>query len=184
MLVGEIVQGLQVDWILQLLWESVTVPFSCREKTQATWSTSDHTPSGMEWWFVGLTGSVLAAWPVEEVCFLPPSCPFRVWSLITVDLDMEFSFIPLSSFGVRGLCLISSLAFLTLVWCRRQLPLLSLREWLDPNRRFQGSFACLSASFYSFNPSCLLFAARCLISEFQFCSLAASSLRVRLPAEF
>lgn len=133
---------------------------------------------------MGLTGSVLAAWPVEEVCFLPPSCPFRVWSLITVDLDMEFSFIPLSSFGVRGLCLISSLAFLTLVWCRRQLPLWSLREWLDPNRRFQGSFACLSASFYSFNPSCLLFAARCLISEFQFCSLAASSLRVRLPAEF
>lgn len=66
-------------------------------------------------------------------------------------------FISLSSFGVRGLCLISSLAFLTLVWCRHQLPLLSLREWLDPNRRFQGSFARLSASFYSFNPSCLLF---------------------------
>lgn len=68
--------------------------------------------------------------------------------------------------------------------CVLPLPLLSLQEWLDPNRRFQGSFACLSAFIYSFNPSCLLFAARCLISEFQFCALAASSIRVSLPAEF
>lgn len=31
-------------------------------------------------------------------------------------------------------------------------PLSSLREWLDPNRRFQGSFACLSASFLKRQP--------------------------------